>query len=244
MHLQAPNHKLVLPVVFLFLRVAQAVIAVIVLGLTAFLISVHYGILVPGSYGVAMFTSIVTLIIVAYNIIADRAVPAIYNMWAILALDIFAVIFWLSTMAAIAAYRAGYGLDFYYNYRRDLDKRYVSSVVYLGVLVGVSILAAKAMILFLITLVIFGIRLFRHQKNNNSGGVMMQPQQQFQPQYQQSQVQPEQFQPQYQQSQVQPEQVQPQYQQSHVQAQPFQPPYQHGQMPPHQQYQQTPAKPY
>src|SRR5438046_383457 len=54
-------------------------------------------------------------------------------------------------MASMAAYRSGfywlgYNYNYNYNYRRDLDKRaYVSSTVYLGVLIGVAVVAAKEM---------------------------------------------------------------------------------------------------
>jgi len=223
MNTKSHNQKLVLPPAFLFLRVAQIILALIVLGLTAYLISnTFYGLLVPSSYGLAMFTSIATLIIVVYNLVAERAVPAIYNVWAILALEIFSVIFWLSTMGSIAAFRSGfyvYSYDYDYDYRRDLDKReYLSTTVYLGVLIGVAVVSAKEMILFLISLAIFGTRLYRLQKSNSPA----------------VQTQPQQFQPQYEQAQVQPQPSQPQYQ----------PQYQQGQMPPQQQYQQAPAQQY
>lgn len=54
--------------------------------------------------------SIATFIIVLYSVLTYHveACHAAYNYWAVLALDIFAIIFWLSSMAYLAATRNAY----------------------------------------------------------------------------------------------------------------------------------------
>jgi hypothetical protein len=71
------------------------------------------------------------MIIVVYNLVASLGAPAIYNYWAILGLDIFAVIFWLISFALLASETAGWSIvtyyyddcDYYYGYcvkKRDI----------------------------------------------------------------------------------------------------------------------------
>ena len=52
-----------------------------------------------------------------YLLVAEYGTPALYNYWAILALDIFLVIFWLCSFALLAAqvsYLFIYGVDYSY----------------------------------------------------------------------------------------------------------------------------------
>lgn len=52
---------------------------------------------------------------------AERAARGAYNRWAVLALDILMVVFWLSAMGDLAATRAAFNIDVTYYYRkRDL----------------------------------------------------------------------------------------------------------------------------
>jgi hypothetical protein len=43
------------------------------------------------------------LIITIYYLVAEFSAPAIYNYWAVLALDIFLVIMWLASFALLAS---------------------------------------------------------------------------------------------------------------------------------------------
>jgi hypothetical protein len=62
------------------------------------------------------------LIITVYIIVAETAAPIIYNYWAILGLDIFAIVFWLISFALLASEVAAYQIvtysanDCYYSY--------------------------------------------------------------------------------------------------------------------------------
>jgi hypothetical protein len=48
------------------------------------------------------------MIIVVYYLVATIAMPIIYNYWAVLGVDIFAVIFWLISFALLASEVAAY----------------------------------------------------------------------------------------------------------------------------------------
>lgn len=64
-------------------------------------------------------------------------------MWAILSLDIFAVVFWLGTMAALAAFRGSFTIpvEVYYGKRALL----VADNIYLGIMVAAIITSAIEM---------------------------------------------------------------------------------------------------
>lgn len=130
------NHIVQLPTGFLVLQVFQLIFAKVVLGLSAFLLSQTSG-GVFGAEAFATFTSLVTIIILVYQIVAQRAVNRVYNMWAFLSLDVVAVLFWLSAAGALGALRAAfsvpvnittctYGIDPITGDCVDFDKRSLS----------------------------------------------------------------------------------------------------------------------
>lgn len=83
-----------------------------------------------------------TIIISVYVIVAETAAPSIYNYWALLGLDIFAIVFWLISFSLLASEVAAYQIvtytdncDFYYDdycYKKkrglDLSKRSTTNV--------------------------------------------------------------------------------------------------------------------
>lgn len=66
------------------------------------------------------------MIIAVYNLVSSTVLKSAYNYWAIVALDIFAIIFWIisfsyeawTTAAATQWYRSSYSYcdDYYYSY--------------------------------------------------------------------------------------------------------------------------------
>ena len=76
------------------------------------------------------------MIIAIYYLVSSRNAPGAYNYWAVLGLDVFAVIFWLSTMSILAYYAsliAGVrAVSSYYDY--DYSSNYYDA--YYGVAVG------------------------------------------------------------------------------------------------------------
>lgn len=61
-----------------------------------------------------------TLITSVYHLVAEYGAPSIYNYWAVLGLDIFMVIMWLSSFALLASQVAAFfaysSYDYYYGY--------------------------------------------------------------------------------------------------------------------------------
>ena len=53
------------------------------------------------------------MIITIYIIVAETGVPIIYNYWAILGLDIFAVVFWIISFSLLASEVAAYQIVTY-----------------------------------------------------------------------------------------------------------------------------------
>lgn len=79
------------------------------------------------------------MIIAVYYFVASTGLPAAYNYWAIIGLDIFAIIFWLISFAVTAAqvsayswyYSTGYSCTYYYGYcvkKRELAPRATTNI--------------------------------------------------------------------------------------------------------------------
>ena|SRR5271154_3741192 len=95
-----------LPAYTFRLRLSQIIIAIVILILN--IIST----IILGGYGAlsfGIFTPIATCVIVAYWYYANYPRPQYYNRWAILILDCFAVIWWLSMWSALAQWAAALG---------------------------------------------------------------------------------------------------------------------------------------
>ncbi|KAG9242779.1 hypothetical protein BJ878DRAFT_154057 [Calycina marina] len=166
-------HVVTLPKWIFVIRIIQAVLAIVVLGLSA------YGIYwVPyNSWCFALFVSLATLIVVGYNLLTTHVAPCrpAYNYWAVLGLDIFMIVFWLSSMGALAATRAAFiypaTINGCYNdgyggvcFKRSvLGKRDVASYGYLSMMSASAGISALEMILFIIVLVVFSIALRKHR---------------------------------------------------------------------------------
>jgi len=113
------------------------------------------------SWGFTIFTSLATALIVLYAELSARLASwqAAHNPWAVLALDAVAVVFWLASMAALAAKRAsfiydttvtacvnyGYGGICYERRDGDLARRAVATIPYLDMMSGAAGLAAIEM---------------------------------------------------------------------------------------------------
>jgi len=96
-----------LPAYIFRVRIAQFIIAVavLILNIVSTAILGGYGVL-----GYGIFTPIATCVIVAYWYYANYPRPQYYNRWAILVLDCFAVVWWLSMWSVLAQWAAAMGL--------------------------------------------------------------------------------------------------------------------------------------
>jgi len=121
------EHIPIYPHNFIALRIVQLVLAVIVIGLAAYGVA---GLAFDGDIFI-MVVGLMTLVVTIYYLVAEYSSPAVYNYWAVLALDIFLVIMWLASFALLASEVAAvysysgssyYYYDSYYK-RSDIAKR-------------------------------------------------------------------------------------------------------------------------
>jgi hypothetical protein len=87
------------------IRIAQLVISFLVLIFTITPIALWDGYY---SFGLGIFTCIVTFAIAGYWYYAYKRNPAAYNRWAILFLDCWAVLWWLVSFATLAELAAAF----------------------------------------------------------------------------------------------------------------------------------------
>ncbi|KUJ20106.1 uncharacterized protein LY89DRAFT_549354, partial [Mollisia scopiformis] len=155
-------------------RCFQLATAIAVMGLMA------YGITFLSFDGdnLMMFTAIATVIITIYIIVAETCAPVIYNYWAILGLDIFAIIFWVVSFSYLASEVAEYQIVTYddtcaytyYGYcvkKRGftLSKRDTTDVyTYRNSMAAACGLGGLEFILFVKTLIWTSIYLHKHRK--------------------------------------------------------------------------------
>lgn len=70
------------------------------------------------------------MIIVVYYLVSTLAVPAMYNYWAVLGLDIFACVFWIISFSLLASEVAAYNIVTYNSDSCDGDGVYYDGVCY------------------------------------------------------------------------------------------------------------------
>jgi len=147
------------------IRIFQLVLAIIVLGLTAYADNTfNYAF---SGFGMAFFVFAWTLLFLAYIGVSAAFVPTLYNMWIHLGLEILTVIFWLVTWALLAS-EASVWSDYESTSYTVYGHTYTTSN-YLPPKWKTAIDCAKASagigalewVLFVITLVFFGISLFK-----------------------------------------------------------------------------------
>ncbi|KAF7880847.1 uncharacterized protein EAF02_006738 [Botrytis sinoallii] len=154
------------------LRIAQLVLAVIILALSSY--GVYW--LVYDGDALTLASAAISIVICVYVIVASTGAPVLYNYWAILGLDIIAVILWVVSFPILASQIANaitvdYSCDsyyscYYYKHKRGLglEKRAETTwETYKGVMIATSALGGLEFVLFSITLIILGINLHRHR---------------------------------------------------------------------------------
>ncbi|KAH6687864.1 hypothetical protein F5X68DRAFT_275572 [Plectosphaerella plurivora] len=161
------EHVPVYPRGFIGLRIAQFVLAFLVLGLSAFGV---WGLPISGIC-LTLFVSLATLITTVWLLVAHFAKPRIYNYWAVLSLDIFLVIFWLVAFAVLASQvSALYSLvglsSYYYDYSYYYSSSTLESTIFtawLACQAAASALGGVLFVLFVVTLVMHVMALHRHR---------------------------------------------------------------------------------
>ncbi|CAK7568076.1 MAG: hypothetical protein SEPTF4163_006057 [Sporothrix epigloea] len=156
------EHFPIYPNYFLYLRYAQLVLTVVVLGLDAYGLSI----LSFSGDGLMIFTVIVALITIIYNLVATLAVPQIFNYWAVLGLDAFLTVFWLISFSLLASQVAPFmGNHTYCDYGYCFDYGLSGqSLVYAQCLAAASGLGALNFLLFGASTAINGLALHEHRR--------------------------------------------------------------------------------
>ncbi|KAK4128139.1 hypothetical protein N657DRAFT_667471 [Parathielavia appendiculata] len=149
---------------FISIRVVQLVLGLLVLALAAYGIS--YVAFDGNSFILAV--AIMTLVSSIYHLVAHWGVPALYNYWAILGLDILLVVMWLCSFALLAARIAAvYAyVDDYYGSYSYYGSGYGLSSSEDALLITQALAAALGGVefaLYIVSLVIHSIRLHRHR---------------------------------------------------------------------------------
>jgi len=191
------QHYVRQPAFLFFIRIAQILLSIIILGLAAFGIDYFTkGDLkapdqVEEAFGFTIFVVIYTWIAVGYNLAASTFFVAFWNCWAVLALEIVAVVFWLVAFALLGEWASDYKFmsqkDKFYGDFSDSDLGdllsgfgiYKRATVYGDDAVvddgfkkaksvwqsgaAASGLGAIVWVLFIVTLVVYVISLQRHR---------------------------------------------------------------------------------
>lgn len=181
-------HMLHLPRWFDIIKYIQLVIAVLIIGLSAFCVAV----LAFSAHAYAIFASLYSLAIIIYYLVASKATPKSYNWIALLVLEVVAVIFWLATWAVLGALFAAlayigsyYNSSYYYRVKRSLEVRdaYSYGYGYVGCSIAAMALAVIQLcvhyetrllnpeltrdhsLLYVLTLVYMSRAVHRHRKS-------------------------------------------------------------------------------
>lgn len=119
------DHIVQLPKAVWGIKIVQAIVSVLVLAFSAFILAVNpYN----GYFAFSLFTALFSGIALVYYFVSLHANKSLFNWIALLVLECFCVLWWLVVWALIAAalsivvyYDNTYG-D-YYSYKRSLVKR-------------------------------------------------------------------------------------------------------------------------
>ncbi|KAF2271444.1 uncharacterized protein EI97DRAFT_471219 [Westerdykella ornata] len=159
-------HLLPLPRWTVIVHSVQILVAILILALDAY--GIHY--IVYNALVFSLVTALLTLIICAYIIASTLSLHSLYNYWAVLALHILMVIFWvtdLGLVANLASLWSGRSDTYYYYYNKrdlvNLAKRDTTVGAYYGALAAGAFFGAVQFVLWVVSLVFVGMYIHRHR---------------------------------------------------------------------------------
>jgi len=160
------------PAWFGILRVMQGLFALLTLILSAYAL---HSLGNYSGYGMNIFTSILTLIFLAYIFVTAFKVTQAYNMWAVLGLEIALVIFWLVTFALLADAAVAFDdWEEYFGGQRVAGYNGTDASAAVACTKAGAVFAAFTWVAFVVTLVFFSLTLHKHRKAGHpfmAGGV-------------------------------------------------------------------------
>jgi len=156
-----PNY----PKGFIVLRILQLIVTVLVLGLTAYTMTVIHFV----SNILMLFTTLVSLIVTVWLVSAHSCAPQAYNYWATLVFDIFLFIFWAISFILLALAAAWLLVTdgTYCTYYNDCYSYYVSDteIAFASTLAAAAGFGAINTLFFFISLIIHSVVVCRHRRN-------------------------------------------------------------------------------
>jgi len=160
---QGQEHIPIYPKGFVAIRIVQLVLALVVIALAAY--GLYYLPFDGNSFILAV--GVMTLVSSIYHLIVEFGVPAGYNYWAILGLDIFFIVMWLCAFALLAARVApGFGYQGYscnYAGRCTLVGLSSGELGWLATQAAAAGIGGLEFVLYIVSLVIHSIRLHQHR---------------------------------------------------------------------------------
>ncbi|KAF8245394.1 hypothetical protein K440DRAFT_603822 [Wilcoxina mikolae CBS 423.85] len=172
------SHYVPQPPFLFFLRIAQLVLSLIVLALTAYSMSQLGNYFINGAFGYAIFCCIYTFAGVGYLLLAERMFINIWQRYVALLLDVFGVIFWLSAWGSLAGWAALYDFANHTIYGTDAYNK--SRSAYLAAwrcTAASAALGALVWVMYFVALVTYSIALHRYRRaarENQQTGVPVQ----------------------------------------------------------------------
>ncbi|KAJ0115834.1 hypothetical protein J7T55_004003 [Diaporthe amygdali] len=156
------EHMPLYPRGFIALRVVQLILALVILGLCAYSLTL---ISFSGN-ALSLFAAVATLIITVYCIVAHFGPAVTYNYWAILALDIFGIVFWIASFALLASQVAPWmdGVTICdYDYDCATYALVGTELIVAACLCAAAGLGGVEFILFIVSLAIHSVMMHRHR---------------------------------------------------------------------------------
>ncbi|KAE8446768.1 hypothetical protein EG329_011673 [Mollisiaceae sp. DMI_Dod_QoI] len=175
--LDGRSHIPELPFWVALIRIAQFILALIVLILAAYASSV-FGADYFAGYGMTFFTFSWTILFLIYILVTPLWFPQFYLYWAHLGFEITTVVFWLTAWALLAQEASAWNA---FQSAEDLENQDIAdsgvqidvfphSKQAIGATKGAAGLGALTWLLFVITLVVFSFFLHKHRAANGATG--------------------------------------------------------------------------
>ncbi|ROV99372.1 hypothetical protein VSDG_03990 [Cytospora chrysosperma] len=147
---------------FIAIRIVQLVLALVILALCAYSLTL----LSFSGNSLTLFTAVATMIITVYYIVVEYGPIHGYNYWAVLALDMFAIVFWIASMALLASQVAPWMIDGYTvcgYYTCDTYALTGTDLTVVSCLCAAAGLGGVEAILFIVALAYHSVMMHRHR---------------------------------------------------------------------------------
>ncbi|PVH85484.1 hypothetical protein DL98DRAFT_568257 [Cadophora sp. DSE1049] len=169
------SHIPKLPAFTIYLRYAQLLVAIAVIGLSAYVVTYF----AYSGASLSLFTAIATLIITVYYIVTTTLIPLFFNYWAVIGLDIFALVFWLISFALLASEAAAWTIithfgdncaysttTYCYRKRALVQKRSTDYRTYQNAMAAGAGLGGLEFVLFVVTLGFTALAVSKHRRTD------------------------------------------------------------------------------